>query len=405
MAEKIRFVEQGTVTTPKGFVAGATFAGMKTYAEDKLDLGILLSQSPCSAAGTFTTNSFKSPSVLVNQEHLTKGKVRALVANSGIANACVGDPGLKDAREMASLAAHHLGVKSEEVLVCSTGIIGVELPMALLRTSMGQIQLQEEGGHHLARAILTTDTFTKEAAVAFEMKGTTITLGGIAKGSGMIHPDMATMLCFLATDAEINESLLRKTLKEAVDGSFNMLSVDGDTSTNDTVLLLANGAAEAGPIEEGSEAHHLFKQALTKICVLLTRAIAQDGEGATKLMEVIVEGASSVEDARKAARTVVSSTLVKSAVHGADPNWGRILAAVGRSGAAIKEENLALYVNDVCIMEEGKPISFHREAVVAIMMGEEVSFRIHLNLGDGKATAWGCDLSEEYVTFNSAYTT
>ena len=251
MAEKIRFVEQGTVTTPKGFVAGATFAGMKTYAEDKLDLGILLSQSPCSAAGTFTTNSFKSPSVLVNQEHLTKGKVRALVANSGIANACVGDPGLKDAREMASLAAHHLGVKSEEVLVCSTGIIGVELPMALLRTSMGQIQLQEEGGHHLARAILTTDTFTKEAAVAFEMKGTTITLGGIAKGSGMIHPDMATMLCFLATDAEINESLLRKTLKEAVDGSFNMLSVDGDTSTNDTVLLLANGGGGSRPARRG----------------------------------------------------------------------------------------------------------------------------------------------------------
>ena len=405
MAGSLKFVEQGTITDPKGFVAGATFAGMKTYAEDKLDLGILLSNTPCTAAGTFTTNSIKSPSILVDQEHLSKGNIRALIANSGIANACVGAQGLKDAREVALLAANHLGIKAEEVLVCSTGIIGVELPMALLRTSISQIKVEEDGGHKLARAIVTTDTTIKEASVIFEMKGKTVTVGGVAKGSGMIHPNMATMLCFLATDAEINEGLLRKTLNEAVDSSFNMLSVDGDTSTNDTVLVMANGEAHAGLIEEGSEAYQLFSQAITELCITLTKAIAQDGEGASKLMSVTVEGASNRLDARMAARMVVSSNLVKSAIHGADPNWGRILAALGNSGATISEEKLALYVNDICIMEDGKPIPFHRESVVAVMMGNEVSFRINFNLGDGEATAWGCDLSEEYVTFNSAYST
>ncbi len=405
MAGEIRFVEQGTVTSPKGFVAGATFAGLKTYTEDKLDLGILLSHRPCSAAGVFTTNAIKSPSILVTQKNLAKGEVRAIVVNSGVANVGVGEQGLIDAQEVVALAAHHLGLKHEAVLMCSTGLIGRELPMALLRTSVGQIQPQEDGGHYLARAILTTDSHPKESAVAFDIGGTTVTVGGIAKGSGMIHPSMATLLCFITTDAEIREDLLRKSLKEVVDSSFNMLSIDGDTSTNDTVLLLANGGAEAFPIEGGSSEHHLFQEALTQLCVHLTRDLASDGEGATRLIEVTVEGAASQEDARQAARTVVASNLVKSAVHGGDPNWGRIIAALGRSGAEIEEEKLALYVNDICIMEGGKPIPFHRDAVVVIMKRDEVSFKLHLNIGDGRATAWGCDLSEEYITINSAYST
>jgi glutamate N-acetyltransferase/amino-acid N-acetyltransferase len=277
--------------------------------------------------------------------------------------------------------------------------------MALVRTGIGEIELSEDGGHSLARAIVTTDTRPKEGAVAFEVQGKTVSVGGIAKGSGMIHPNMATMLCFLATDAEIESPFLKKALKQAVDSSLNMLSVDGDSSTNDTALIFANGAAEAGVITEGSPEGDLFQQALDQLCVYLTRELARDGEGANKLIEITVEGATTTSAARMAAKTVVSSSLVKSAVHGADPNWGRIIAALGRSGAEVEESKIALYVNDVCIMEDGRPIPFHRDGVVALMQRPEVSFRIKLNLGEGRATAWGCNLSEEYVTFNSAYTT
>ena len=405
MAGDIRYVEGGTVTTPKGFVGGATYAGIKTYAEDKLDLGLLVSERPSSVAGAFTTSAVKSPSVKLTQERVGQGKVRALVANSGIANACVGEQGLEDAREATAEVAKRLGLRPEEVLIGSTGIIGVELPMALIRAGISRIELSEAGGHHLARAIVTTDTCPKEGAVSFEHDGKTVTIGGIAKGSGMIHPNMATMLCFLTTDGEVEAPFLGRALKGAADASFNMLSVDGDTSTNDTVLLFANGGAEAGIIEEGSAYGDLFQEALEQLCIYLTKELARDGEGATRLIEVTVEGATTSSAAGLAARTVVASSLVKSAVHGADPNWGRIIAALGRSGAEVEERKIALYVNDVCIMEDGRPVPFHRDGVVALMQGPEVSFRIRLNLGEGRATAWGCDLSEGYVTFNSAYTT
>ena len=405
MAGEIRRVDGGTVTTPKGYVAGATYAGLKTYAEDKLDLGLLLSQRPSSVAGMFTTSTVTSPSVQLTQERVSRDKVRALVVNSGIANACVGEQGYADAKEATDEAAKRMGVKPGEVLIGSTGIIGVELPMALVRTGIGEIELSEDGGHSLARAIVTTDTRPKEGAVSFEVQGKPVSIGGIAKGSGMIHPNMATMLCFLATDAEIESAFLKKALKQAVDSSLNMLSVDGDSSTNDTALIFANGAAEAGVITEGSPEGDLFQQALDQLCVYLTRELARDGEGANKLIEITVEGATTTAAARLAAKTVVSSSLVKSAVHGADPNWGRIIAALGRSGAEVEESKIALYVNDVCIMEDGRPIPFHRDGVVALMQRPEVSFRIKLNLGEGRATAWGCNLSEEYVTFNSAYTT
>ena len=413
MAGEISYVDGGTVTTPRGFAAGATYAGLKTYAEDKLDLGLLLSDRPSSVAGVFTTNAVKSPSVLLTQERVSgsagsgqgQGKVRALVVNSGIANACVGEQGLEDARETTVEAAKRLGLNPEEVLISSTGIIGVELPMALIRAGIGRMELSEDSGHDLARAILTTDTRPKEVAVSFEFQGKTVSIGGIAKGAGMIHPNMATMLCFLTTDGEVESPFLQRALKQAVDSSFNMLSVDGDTSTNDTVLIFANGGAEGGVIEEGSPYGDLFQKALDQLCIYLTKELARDGEGAARLIEVSVEGATTLSDARLAARTVVASNLVKSAVHGADPNWGRIIAALGRSGAGLEEAKIALYVNNVCIIEGGRPIPFHKDGVIALMQGQEVSFNIRLNLGEGRATAWGCDLTEEYVTFNSAYTT
>ena len=405
MAGDIEFVEGGNVTTPSGYEAGATCAGLKTYAEDKLDLGLLLCHGPTTVAGVFTTNAIVSPGVTLTRERIGREGARALVVNSGIANACVGEQGYQDALQVTAHAAEHLGLRPEEVLIASTGIIGVELPVALMKASMGNIAVSAKGGGDLARAILTTDSHSKEGAVSFQHHGKTVTIGGIAKGAGMIHPNMATMLCFLTTDGEVARTYLQRALKEAVDASLNMLSIDGDSSTNDTVLIFSNGAAGAGPIREGSLEGEAFQEALGRLCTYLTRELARDGEGAAKLIEVTVENAASIADARVAAKTVVSSNLVKSAVHGADPNWGRIVAALGRSGAEVVEAKIALYVNDVCIMEDGRPIPFHKDGVVALMQGAEVSFRIRLNLGEAAATAWGCNLSEEYVTFNSAYTT
>ena len=405
MPASVTFIEGGTITTPLGFLAGATYAGIKTYAEDKLDLGLLLSERPAATAGVYTTSAIVSPSVTLTRERVSRQGVRGLVVNSGIANACVGTQGYTDALEATSLAAGCLGLSPEEVVIGSTGLIGVELPMALIRANLGNISLTRDGGGGLASAITTTDSHPKQAAVSFRQGEKEVHVGGIAKGAGMIHPDMATMLAYLTTDADVDTAFLQKALKMAADASFNNLSIDGDSSTNDTTLIFANGAAGASTIKEGSPDAASFQEALEALCIHLTKELALDGEGATRLIEVTVDGAVSNEEARRAARTVVSSTLVKSAVHGADPNWGRIVAALGRSGAQVVEEKIALYVNDVCIMEDGRPIPFHKDSVIVLMRGGQVSFRIRLGLGDGAATAWGCDLSEDYVTFNSAYTT
>ncbi len=406
MAGEVSFIEGGTVTSPKGFSAGATYAGIKTFAEDKMDLGLLVSVKPSEVAGMFTTSTIRSASVAIDQERIASAaRFSGLVVNSGIANACVGEQGYTDAQEAAAEAARQLGLQPREMLVGSTGIIGVELPMALIREGVRQIQVKEDGGHELARAIMTTDTFPKEAAVSFDHDGKTVTIGGIAKGSGMIHPNMATMLCYLTTDAQVERGFLNSALKKAVDSSLNMLTVDGDSSTNDTVLFFANGEAGAGPIGPGSPVGDTFQEALTQLCVHLTRLLARDGEGASRILQVVVEGASSEADARAAAKTIASSSLVKSAVHGADPNWGRVMAALGRSGAKVEEAKVSLYINDVCLVWDGVPIPFHRDAVVVLMKGDEVTFRVKLNLGEAQATAWGCSLSEEYVTINSAYTT
>ena len=406
MAGAIEFVDGGTVTSPVGFLAGATYAGLKTFAEDKLDLCILFSELPCAAAGVFTKSAVRSSTVTVDRERLDQGiPMRGLIVNAGIANTCVGEQGYIDAVEMTRLAAQKTGVSPEEILVCSTGIIGVELPMALIRDGLDHIELQGSGGPDMARAIMTTDTRPKETAVTFELEGRTVHMGGVAKGSGMIHPNMATMLSFIATDAAVEPGFLQATLTEIADETYNMLSVDGDSSTNDTVLVMANGAAGNSQISAGSPEADTFVEALGTVCTHLTRELARDGEGASHLIVVDVEGAKDTADARLAARTIASSNLVKSAVYGTDPNWGRLLMAVGRSGAAAEEEKIDLFINGVCIMEAGKPIPFHRDAVVALMRQPEVTFRLNLNLGDGLATAWGCDLTEEYVIINSAYTT
>lgn len=406
MAGAIEFISGGTVTSPLGFRAGATYAGLKTFAEDKLDLGLLFSETPCATAGVFTTSAIRSSTVTLDRERLAQGiPMRGLIVNAGIANTCVGDQGYIDAVEMTGLAANKTGVTPEEVVVCSTGVIGVELPMSLIRDGLENIELSGQGGSDLARAIMTTDTRPKEVAVSFELGNRQVHLGGIAKGSGMIHPNMATMLSFLATDAAVNRDFLQQALSEVADETYNMLTVDGDSSTNDTVLLMANGAAGNPVVAAGTPDADTFVAALREVCTHLTRELARDGEGANHLIIVEVAGAADKADARLAAKTVASSALVKSAVYGADPNWGRLMMALGRSGAKAVEEKVDLFVNGVCIMEAGKPIPFHRDAVVAQMKRPEVTFRLQLNLGDGDAIAWGCDLTEEYVIINSAYTT
>lgn len=405
MPGPINSIEGGTVTTAPGFSAGATYAGLKTFAEDKLDLGLIVSESLCFAAGVFTTNTIKSPTITVNREHLAQSQTRAIIVNAGIANTAVGTQGYKDAQEMTVLAAKKINAQPAEVLVCSTGVIGVELPMSLIRDGIEKIEITDDGGHDVARAMMTTDTRPKEVAVSFEIDGKRVHLGGVAKGSGMIHPNMATMLSFITTDAAVEQQFLQDTLREVTDSSLNMLTIDGDMSTNDTLLILANGLAGNSPISAGTDAADTFKEALLQACVYLARELARDGEGASHLITVDVSGAMNDNDARQAARTIASSNLVKSAVYGADPNWGRILMALGHSGAAVEESKIDLFVNGVCIMESGSPVPFHRNAVVALMQQPEVFFKLQLNLGQGQATAWGCDLTQEYVIINSAYTT
>ena len=405
MNAMIELIKGGSITSAKDFVSGGTFAGIKTASEEALDLGILLSRRPATVAATFTTNRIVSPSVILSKRRVANGATRAVVANSGCANCCVGDQGLKDAEEMALLAARHVGVSAEEVLICSTGVIGVELPMALVRHNIGNIQLAEDGGHQFARAIMTTDTHAKEMAISVDIAGRRVTLGGAAKGVGMVHPSMATMLAFIATDAPVEKGFLQQALGESVDASFNMIDVDGDQSTNDTAMVLSNGAAGGKEIEAGTGEAEVFAEALTYICTSLGKELVRDGEGAQRLIEVMVEGAKSLVDARTAAREIASSLLVKAMVHGRDPNWGRVMMALGKSGIEFEEADVDLFINDIQIVHEGVAIPFLKDAVVSAMSVPEVRFRLNVNAGDSSAVAWGCDLTEEYVTFNSAYST
>lgn len=395
----------GTVTSPKGFTAGGVCAHIKNNNSQKLDLGILYSDAPCETAGMFTKARIKSGPVILDQDRLKKGKIAALIANSGNANASTGEQGYADAEEMTELAAKLIGAESDQVLVASTGTIGRMLPMSSIRQGVRQIALSQEGGHDFARAIMTTDRVAKEIAVSVNDGGAPYTIGGVAKGSGMIHPNMGTMFGFISTDASLDPEFMKALLRRAVDSTFNMVSVDGDTSPSDTVLLMANGLAGNPTITSGTASARVFARALQLVCEHLAKEIARDGEGATKLIEVAVEGARSRADARMAARTVTASSLVKTAVHGADPNWGRILAAVGRSGADVIESKIDIIIGDVMVLKGGQPQRYAEEEVVMVFQQSEVPIKIELNLGHSSAVAWGCDLSKEYVTINSQYMT
>jgi len=398
----VTFLPGGSVTSPQGFRAGAVCAGIKK--KGGYDLGILASERSCAAAGLFTANRIKAAPVVLSQRWLQSGKASAVVVNSGCANACTGEQGMADAIEMARLAGEVAGVPAEEVLVASTGVIGQPLPMDIVREGIKKIAFSLDGGSELAKAIMTTDTVPKAAAVKPE--GASYTIGGIAKGSGMIHPNLATFLCFLTTDANVDKDFLKQALSKAAEVSFNMVSIDGDTSTNDSVFLLANGMAGNDLItKKTSWQGEVFQQALNHLCIYLAKMVARDGEGATRLIEVTVENAPNVYAARLAARTVVGSSLVKAAVYGADPNWGRIMAALGRSGVEVVEDRIDLYIGNICMLKAGKPQPFNRTEAVKLLSGKEVQIRVNLNLGIGSATAWGCDLTKEYVTINSAYTT
>jgi len=400
MMTGFKAIASGTITSPQGFLAGAVKAGIKS--QEELDLAILCSEKPCVAAGVFTATAIKAAPVILSQKHLKDKSARAIVVNSGCANACTGDSGMADALEMAGSVAEKLGLSTEDVLVASTGVIGVSLPIERIRAGIREVVLTKEGGHELARAMMTTDTFPKEIAISVDSKPGEFTIAGVAKGAGMIHPDMATMLCFLTTDAAVDARFLQAALQKAMDVSFNMITIDGDTSPSDTVVILANGIAGTETINGRNG--ELFQKALDAVCLYLAKCVARDGEGATKLIEVTVEGALNEEQARLAARTIAGSPLFKAAVHGNDPNWGRIVAALGRSGAKVNERKLDVYLNDVCVMKQGSPVPFGRQELGTSLAGKEVSVRLYLNLGGGKAVAWGCDLSEEYVTINSAYT-
>ncbi len=394
----------GGITSPQGFTAAGAVGAIKY---DRKDVALVYSDREASAAGVFTTNIVKAAPVLLTMEHLKNGTARAVVANSGNANACVGPQGMEDARAMAGEAAQHLGLPAEQVLVASTGVIGQPLPMGRVLSGVRQAaaQLSREGGHDAATAIMTTDTVAKEAAVTVELGGVQVTIGGMAKGSGMIHPNMATMLCFITTDAAINSNLLHKALAGAVKRTFNMITVDGDTSTNDMVLVLANGAAGNRPISEEDADYAAFAAALEAVCRKLAIVCAADGEGATRLLEVRVLGAATWQDARLVARTVASSSLVKTAVFGRDANWGRIICAAGYSGAGFNPDAVDIYVGDIQVAKNGGALAFSEEQATEMLSGRQVIFSIDLHNGDHSATAWGCDLTYDYVRINGSYRT
>ena len=401
MEDVISLIPSGGVTSPKGFCAGAAAAGIKMKASRRLDLAVLSAGGPVPVAAVYTRNKVKAAPLLVSQKRTAAGQAAGVIVNSGCANASTGAAGIEDALAMAAMGANVLGVDPEAMLVASTGVIGVRLPMDRLSEGITRLTCSENGGADFARAIMTTDTVPKELAVS----AAGFTIGGCCKGSGMIHPDMATMLGFLTTDAPVERSFLQQALKKAADLSFNMVTVDTDTSTNDMVLLFASGKAGGTAITAGSERAAIFQKALDEVCVHLAKAIARDGEGATRRIEVVVRGAASEAEARQTARTIAASPLVKTAVHGADPNWGRILAAAGRSGAELDPDTCVIEIGGICVYRGGVPLPFEKKDVSDYLRNDEVIIAVDLNLGVGTATAWGCDLSKEYVTINADYTT
>ncbi|MFH1511953.1 MAG: bifunctional glutamate N-acetyltransferase/amino-acid acetyltransferase ArgJ [Bacillota bacterium] len=396
---------EGGVTAAKGYKAAGEHLGIRKN-PGKRDVALIVSEVPASAACCYTKNLVKGAPLLVTKQHVQNGVAQAILCNSGNANTC-NDNGIAIADGMCALVEQYAGVKAEDVVVASTGVIGQPMTLLPFEAGMGMLAgaLQKDGGHHAAQAIMTTDTVPKEVAVQFTMGGKLCTLGGMAKGSGMIHPNMATMLCFLTSDAAVAPKALQNALSEAVRDTFNMLSIDGDTSTNDMVTVLCNGMA--GNAVSGDIAP--FKEALNAVCEKLCRIMAKDGEGATKLITCTVTGAKDVRSARAAAKSVICSSLVKSAFFGADANWGRVLCAVGYSGADVDVERVDIQFRSkagllpVCDM--GRSIPFDEAAASDILREDEIDILVQCRDGEAKATAWGCDLTYDYVTINGQYRT
>ncbi len=401
---EIVVLKEESVTLPKGFNAGGIKCGLK---KDKLDLGYIVSDVPATAAGVYTTNMFQAAPLLVTQESISKEKkLQAVIVNSGNANACTGEQGLHDAFEMQKNFAKELGVKDNYVAVTSTGVIGELLPMEKVNAGISQILGKEnQDAGKFMQAILTTDLCAKHIGVQMNIDGKTVSIGGTAKGSGMIHPNMATMLGFVTTDANIEYDSLLGALKDVTNQTFNMITVDGDTSTNDMVLVMANGMAENNLLSKNHPDWDVFVAGLKTVCQELAKKIARDGEGATKLIEVQVNGAASLEDARTVGKSIISSNLVKTAIYGTDPNWGRIVCAIGYSGVAVNPGAIKVLIGDYVVFENGLPCSFIEEDVKSYLEQEYVRIIVELNQGSCSAAAWGCDLTYDYVKINASYRT
>ena len=403
-------VIDGGVTAPKGFLAASTAAGIKY--KDRSDMAMIYSTVPCKAAGTFTTNVVKAAPVLYDKKIVTESKsVQAVVVNAGIANACTGEEGMGYCAQTAKAAAETLGVAADGVLVASTGVIGMQLPIdkiaAGVKAMAPLLGDSLEKGTEASKAIMTTDTKNKQVAVQIDMNGTTVTIGGMCKGSGMIHPNMCTMLSFVTTDAAISKELLQEALSEDIKDTYNMISVDGDTSTNDTVLLLANGLAGNKEITEKNEDYALFCEALNYINETLAKKMAGDGEGCTALFEVKIVGAETKDQAKVLAKSVITSSLTKAAIFGHDANWGRILCAMGYSGAQFDPEKVDLFFESAAghmqIIKDGVAVDYSEEEATKILSEPEVTAIADIKMGDAQATAWGCDLTFDYVKINADY--
>ncbi|THF80769.1 bifunctional glutamate N-acetyltransferase/amino-acid acetyltransferase ArgJ [Cohnella fermenti] len=399
---------EGGVTTPKGFKAGGLHCGLKKT--DRNDLGVIVCDVPAAAAAVYTTNLFQAAPLQVTRESLAEeGKLRAMLVNSGNANACTGKQGEDDARTMRSELAEALGVPKHQVAVASTGVIGELLRMD--RVSAGIAKLpsalaaDERGAEEFSQAILTTDLVKKTSCVRVLVDGQDVTIAGAAKGSGMIHPNMATMLGFVTTDAEISPSLLQELLREATNVTFNMITVDGDTSTNDMLVAMASGLAGNKELTREHPDFAAFADGLRYVCEVLAKAIARDGEGATKLIETTIVGAKSDDDAQAIAKTIIGSSLVKSAAFGADANWGRIIAAIGRAGRPVNVHTVDIKLGDISVLQQSRPVPFDEDAALVYLKGDTVAIRVDLNDGSGQAVAWGCDLTYDYVRINAAYRT
>jgi glutamate N-acetyltransferase/amino-acid N-acetyltransferase len=406
----------GAITRVPGFRAAAAACGLKQ--NHQADLALVVCDRPANAAAAFTSNAFRAAPVLYDQELLARShgaNLRAVVANAGNANACTGEAGMRDAIRTARLVESLLNLPPDSAFVMSTGIIGHPMDMGKVETGLQSAcqALSPTGGADAARAIMTTDLVPKEASATFQIGDATVTLGGMAKGSGMIGPHLimppgpghATMLVALTTDADVSPDALHAALGHAIAASFNCITVDGDMSTNDTVVLLASGGAGNARIETGSGGYPGFEAALAAVCTSLARQVARDGEGATRLVEIVVQGAADDAEALQAAKTVATSPLVKTAIFGADPNWGRVLAAIGRSGSAVDPAQTTLWLGDIQLVAEGEPLDFDAEAARATLKRPEVRFTAGLGVGSGQATVWTCDLSYKYVEINAEYHT